>query len=73
VELIVISALAADTAWQWVSERWLQLIRYPVGLPDFDAAFLAVALRWLAILTVAGGVGWFLNGWLAAREQRTGS
>jgi hypothetical protein len=73
VELIVVSALAADTAWQWVSERWLQLIRYPLGLPDFDTAFLAVALRWLAILTVAGGVGWFLNGWLAAREQRTGS
>jgi hypothetical protein len=71
VELIVVSALAADTAWQWVSERWSQLIRYPVGLPNFDAAFFAMALRWLAILTVVGGVGWFLNGWLAAREQRT--
>jgi hypothetical protein len=71
VELIVVSALAADTAWQWVAERWTQLIRYPVGLPNFDAAFLAMALRWLAILTVVGGVGWFLNGWLAAREQRT--
>jgi hypothetical protein len=69
VELIVVSALAADTAWQWTSDRWTRFSRYPVSPPDLNASFFASALQWLAILTVFGGVVWFLNGWLAAREQ----
>jgi hypothetical protein len=63
IERIIVSALAADTAWNWLGDRWARLSRIPVPL-EFDAGTLTVALRSLAALVLLGGVVWFVNEWL---------
>jgi hypothetical protein len=62
IEMIVISALAADTAWGWLAERWTRLHRIPFQLPAFDAALI---LRLLMVFTLLGGALWFARGWFA--------
>jgi len=32
IERIIVSALAADTAWGWLTERWSQLAKIPFGV-----------------------------------------
>lgn len=52
---IILSALVAHTGWHWMLERGAVLGRFE--WPDFGAAFLAGAMRWLiAILLLAGVV-----------------
>jgi hypothetical protein len=63
LERIIVSALAADTAWGWLSERWAQLRRIPFRL-SFDAGVLALTLRGLAVLLLLSGLAWFVNEWL---------
>jgi hypothetical protein len=63
LERIIVSALAADTAWGWLSERWAQLRRIPFRLA-FDAGVLVLTLRCLAALILLGGLVWFVNEWL---------
>jgi hypothetical protein len=66
--IIIVSALAARTAWQWMFERWDALAKFPY--PKLDAAFLASVMRGaMAMLIVAGGV-WLLKG-LVDRWIRT--
>jgi hypothetical protein len=67
LERIIVSALAADTAWGWLSERWAQLRRIPFPLV-FDAGMLALTLRCLAVLILLGGLVWFVNEWLKAHK-----
>ena len=45
---ILLSVLVAHTAWHWMSERGSQLMQYQiqVGLPVFNLALLASAMRW---------------------------
>ena len=68
VEMIVISALAADTAWGWLEERWAELSKVPFHAPTFDANFLALALRCLTVLVLFGGLLWFADDWLKTRH-----
>jgi hypothetical protein len=68
VELIVVSALAADTAWGWLAERWARLNKVPFHAPAFDIGMLALTMRWLMVLVLAGGVFWFVQGWLKSRR-----
>src|ERR1019366_5307277 len=68
--IIIVSALATHTAWQWMFERFDALARFPY--PRLDAAFLASAMRGaMAMLVVAGGV-WLVKGlvnrWLQTEE-----
>jgi HupE / UreJ protein len=63
IERIVVSALAADTAWNWLGDRWARLSRIPVPIA-FDAGMLPAALRSLAALVLLGGLVWFVNEWL---------
>jgi len=67
LERIIVSALAADTAWGWFSERWAQLRRIPFQL-TFDAGLLALTLRCLAALILCGGLIWFVNEWLKSHS-----
>jgi hypothetical protein len=67
LERIIVSALAADTAWGWLSERWTQLWRIPFRLA-FDAGVLALTLRGLAVLVLLAGLGWFVNEWLKSHS-----
>ena len=59
---IVISVVAGHTAWHWMTARYsaLQLM----SLPALDAALAATIVRWLLMLTVAGGGLYFLAGQL---------
>ncbi len=66
--LIVLSALAAHSAWHWMSERYAAWSAHP--WPRWDVADAASALRWaLAALLLAGAL-WWLDGraarWLGA-------
>lgn len=63
IERIIVSALAADTAWGWLGDRWTQLRKIPFQLV-FDAGVLAPALRALTVLVLFGGLLWFVNEWL---------
>jgi hypothetical protein len=68
---IIVSALAARTAWQWMFERWDALAKFPY--PRLDAAFVAGAMRGLmAMLIMAGGV-WLVKGlvnrWLGVEKM----
>jgi HupE/UreJ protein len=68
--IIIVSALAAHTAWPWLLDRWSALAKFPY--PRLDAAFLASAMRGLmAMLIVAGGV-WLVkrlvDGWMQAEK-----
>jgi len=66
--IIIVSALATRTAWQWMFERWNALAKFPY--PKLDAAFLASAMRGaMAMLIVAGAV-WLVRG-LVNRWIRT--
>jgi len=58
--IVVISVLAAHTAWHWMTERAavLQLMAWPA----LDLALAATVVRWLLILTIGAGALWFLMG-----------
>jgi hypothetical protein len=66
VEMIIVSALAADTAWGWLAERWGRLKMVPLHIV-FDASLLALALRCLSILVLFGGLLWLTDEWLKSR------
>ena len=63
IERIIVSALAADTAWGWLTERWSQLAKIPFGVVSETGA-AAMVLRALAGLILLAGALWFLNEWL---------
>jgi hypothetical protein len=68
--IIIVSALATRTAWQWMLEHWDALAKFPY--PKLDAAFLASAMRGaMAMLIVAGAV-WVVKGlvdrWIRAEK-----
>jgi len=68
VEMIVISALAADTAWGWLDERWARLSRVPFQVPVFDVGLLVLTLRFLTVLVLFLGLLWFADGWLKSHR-----
>ena len=65
--VIVLSALIAHTAWHWLAERWAQLSRFSVPMPD--AAALPELLRWLAAAIAVAFVLHTLDGWLRRRRR----
>lgn len=70
IESIVLSVLAAHTAWHWMTERWARLSRFPLHWPVVDAALLAAAMRWMMIFVIFGGLVWFISGALRSRSGR---
>ena len=56
VGVIILSALAAHTAWHWMTERFDRLRQF--NAPALDAALAAGALRWLIGVVVVAGVVW---------------
>ncbi|HLJ17759.1 MAG TPA: HupE/UreJ family protein [Bryobacteraceae bacterium] len=66
LEMIIVSALAADTAWGWLAERWGRLKMIPIHVV-FDASLLALVLRCLSILVLFGGLLWLTDEWLKSR------
>jgi hypothetical protein len=65
--IIVVSVLAAHSAWHWMTDRLaaLQLMDWPV----LDLVLAATVIRWLLMLTIAGGALWFLTGLLRKKPD----
>jgi hypothetical protein len=57
---IVLSALAAHTAWHWMKERWDILRQFRFEWPAIDAAFWVATMRGLMLLVVAAGLYWLI-------------
>ena len=80
MEIIILSALAADLGWHRFTERAERLSRFSFQWPALDAALLASAMLWLAIFFVVAGLAcvvfWALRG-RASRsmkaEKRSGT
>jgi hypothetical protein len=68
--IIIVSALATHTAWQWLLERWAALARFPY--PRLDAALLASAMRGLMAMLIFAGALWLVKGrinrWVRAEK-----
>ena len=58
---IVLSAIAAHTAWHWMVDRYTELRKFPVGLPVIDALFLASVMRWLMVLVLLAAGVWLIG------------
>lgn len=59
--IVVLSVIAAHTAWHWLIERGEELLRFAWQLPAFDATFFAALIRWVMLLMAAGAVMWILS------------
>ena len=67
IERVIVSALAADTAWGWLTDRWTQLAKIPFAVV-FETGAAALVLRVLAGLVLFAGALWFLNDWLKSNH-----
>jgi hypothetical protein len=61
IATVVLSAIAAHSAWHWFTERGSELLAYRWEAPTFDAAFFAAAMRWAMLMLGSVGVLWALN------------
>ncbi len=68
---IILSALAAHTAWHWMVERWTQLIQFRFEWPAFDALWWAGALRYLMAIVVLAGLMWLISLFVGRRSELT--
>jgi HupE / UreJ protein len=59
--VIILSAIAAHTAWHWMLERWEALKQAP--WPSLDAAGLVTLARWAAGLLLVFGAACLLAKW----------
>jgi HupE/UreJ protein len=59
--VIILSALAAHTAWHWMMERW-EVLRQ-AQWPRLDAAGVVTLARWVAALLLAFGAAHLLAKW----------
>jgi len=69
VGVIILSALAAHTAWHWMMERWQALKQAP--WPTLDADSIVTLARWAAALLLAFGAASLLGKWVG-RKLRFG-
>ncbi|HEX8764709.1 MAG TPA: HupE/UreJ family protein [Candidatus Acidoferrum sp.] len=58
---IILSAIVAHTAWHWMLERGGVLRQFRFTWPALDAALLELALRWLLLFMVLGGLLWLVR------------
>ena len=71
VGTIILSAIVVHTGWHWMTARGSQLLLYPFTWPVIDAAFLALAMRWLMIAVALGAIGWLVFGVVGRRSPVT--
>src|SRR5215467_710571 len=58
---IVLSAIVAHTAWHWMLDRGARLRQFSFEWPAFNAALLAMLLRWLIGIVVLAGIVWLFR------------
>jgi len=64
---IILSAIVAHTAWHWMADRAAILSQYRIQWPGVNIVLLAVAMRWMAVLLVLGGLAWLF--WSMLRDR----
>ena len=57
---IILSALVAHTGWHWMIDRGTQLRQFRFVWPALTAATLAMAMRWLLVMLILGGLLWLV-------------
>ena len=62
IGIIILSAFAAHSGWHWMTERFAAFSRYRIEMPVFDAAFLAMSLRWMMLLVIVAFAAWLIFG-----------
>ena len=60
VGAIILSALAAHTAWHWLIDRGDVLRQYRFARPALDLAFWIAAMRWAMLAVIAAGLYWLI-------------
>jgi hypothetical protein len=58
--IIILSALAAHTAWHWMMDRWDRLRQFRFAWPAITAALLAAAMRWALMILLLAAALWLL-------------
>ena len=68
IGMIILSVLIGHTDWHWMTERAERLAQFP--WPQWNAAMLAGAMRWLIALLVLAVAMWAVNTALRKRGVR---
>jgi hypothetical protein len=58
---IILSALAAHTAWHWMIDRYERFSKFPIEWPVLNAAFFAMAFRWAMVAVALAGIAWLIR------------
>jgi hypothetical protein len=66
---IIVSAFVAHTGWHWMVDRATELRRFHIERPAINLAVLALAMKWLTIAWVLGGIGWLVVHYLKPRQS----
>ncbi len=69
IGIIVLSVLVAHTAWHWMVDRGAVLGQYP--WPVLSASLITMAVGWLILALVLGGLAWLVSGFLKQRSRAT--
>jgi hypothetical protein len=72
VGTIIMSAFVAHTGWHWMTERGGRLALYQFQWPLLDAAFFALAVRWLMLAVIVAAAGWAISLLVAAWRPSRG-
>jgi len=67
IGIIILSALVAHTGWHWMIERGTQLSQFQ--WPEFNAALVATAMRWLILILILAMLVWFVSRVKIKRES----
>jgi hypothetical protein len=68
--VVLLSALIANTGWDWFLERGGALIRYDFVAPVWDRVFMVTLMRWAMLALIVVAALWGLRGlygWLGRR------
>jgi hypothetical protein len=67
---IILSAFVAHTGWHWSLDRWERLRQFRFAWPEFDAAWLAGALRVVMVAVITAGLVWLMLLVVRKRAER---
>ena len=68
VGTIVLSGLAAHTAWHWLTDRFDRLRQYQFQAPELTPEFLVGVLRWTMLIVAVAGAFWLMSVLKGRRE-----
>lgn len=60
VGTIILSVILAHSGWHWMSDRFSEFFAYDISMPELNAAFFAVLMRWMLLALITGVIVWFM-------------